>query len=336
MKAVMFDQVASEADGYGVLALRDVPMPSPGPGEVLVRLACAAINPGDFLFISELYPDPKKPSYPQIAGTHGAGYVAERGEGVTIAPGTLVHVNHDGAWAEYAVVPAEWLTALPPAYPLEKAAQFINQVTAWDLLDRTRLKEGQWLVLNGGNSSVSIMLTQFARQRGIRTVSLVRKQQQDLRALGATEVLELGPGMLDRLDAITGPGAGCGGLHAVIDCIGGKLLSDLVRRLALGGRAIIYGGYDGARFELHNFDLLMRGATIETYIYRYFFTPPGPADRSLLQQIVQATEGPDFVIPIGGRHRLDDFRAAIDATLTDPARGKRFLTFGDRDGAAMG
>jgi NADPH:quinone reductase-like Zn-dependent oxidoreductase len=321
MQAVVFDRVATAADGYSALELREVPRPKPGPGEVLVKLALASINPGDFLFVSELYPAPRKPVYPQIAGTHGAGHVVECGAGVTIAPGTLVYFGYRPAWTDYTVLPADELVVLPPDYPLEKAAQFLNQITAWDLLDRSRVQKGQFLALTGGNSSVAMMVTQLAQRRGVRVISIVRKAQHDLRALGAEAVLEHGDMLLPQLDAIVGDA----GLHGVIDCVGGPLLRDLFKRIAMHGRAIIYGGYDSAPFDLHNFDVLLRGAAIEAYIYRYFFEAPGPQDRALLDEIAAATAGDDFVVPVGGRHALSDFRRAIDATLAAPERGKQFL-----------
>src|SRR5918999_4909541 len=71
MKAIVFDAIGSPRD---VLYLHDVPMPRIGDGEVLVRMVSASVNPGDFLFIQNLYPEPKKPLLPrQIAGNHGAG-----------------------------------------------------------------------------------------------------------------------------------------------------------------------------------------------------------------------------------------------------------------------
>ncbi|MER9056221.1 hypothetical protein [Mesorhizobium sp. M0213] len=66
MKVIVFDAIGSPRD---VLYMDDLPMPRIGDGEVLVRMVSASINPGDFLFIQDLYPEPKKPHFPrQIAG----------------------------------------------------------------------------------------------------------------------------------------------------------------------------------------------------------------------------------------------------------------------------
>ena len=83
MKAIVFDEIGSPRD---VLYLDDVPPPPIGDGEVLVRMVSASVNPGDFLFIQNLYPEPKKPHFPrQIAGNHGAGIIELVGTNVVLA-----------------------------------------------------------------------------------------------------------------------------------------------------------------------------------------------------------------------------------------------------------
>jgi hypothetical protein len=116
----------------------------------------ASVNPGDFLFIENLYPEPKKPVFPgQIAGSHGAGVVVKVGQHVTLEVGTVVAFSYYNAWAEYAAVPEEWLIPLPSDCPIEVVAQFVNPITAWDLLKDAAVQPGDWLVLTAGNSAVS-------------------------------------------------------------------------------------------------------------------------------------------------------------------------------------
>jgi NADPH:quinone reductase-like Zn-dependent oxidoreductase len=84
VKALVFDHAGPPLD---VLQLRDIPTPTPKAGELLVRLDNASINPGDFLFIQSLYPEPKKPNLPQqTAGTGGGvGVVVESGGSASAA-----------------------------------------------------------------------------------------------------------------------------------------------------------------------------------------------------------------------------------------------------------
>jgi NADPH2:quinone reductase len=328
MQAIVFDRIGSPQD---VLELRELRVPVVGPGQALVKMVSASINPGDFLFIQNLYPEPKKPSFPeQIAGNHGAGIVAEVGAGVTIDPGTFVAFSYFNTWAEYAVVPSEWLITLPADYEVEKAAQFCNVLSAWDMVRDSGVDRGQWLVLTGGNSSVATMALQFAKERGVDVISIVRnaKQDLDLRALGATEVIELAEapdGVEARIMDIT---AGKG-VNAVIDCIGGTLIRQLINTVALGGQVTIYGGMSADGFELHNFDVLLKYFTIKPYGYRYFFDPPGNGDAVELQRIAEVSGRSDFRVPLGGVHALADFKHAIDETIERPQGGKRFFRMAD-------
>ncbi|BDI30755.1 oxidoreductase/dehydrogenase [Capsulimonas corticalis] len=331
MKAIVFDEIGSPQD---VLKIRDVPIPEVKAGEALVKMGVASINPGDFLFIQDLYPEPRKPVFPQqIAGNHGAGVVERAGPGVDLAPGTLVAFSHERLWAEYAVVPANRLIALPADFPIEKASQFVNLITARDMLHQSEIQAGQWLAVTAGNSTVGVMLLQMAKQKQIHVVSIVRNKREDLdlQALGADEVIELSalPESLgDRIGRIT-DGAG---IHAVIDCVGGSLMGDLIRGLAFGGRAIIYGGMSAETFPLHNFDILMRGVQVSSYVYRYFFDPTTPEDAPMLQELISIAQSPEFVVPVAGLHALEDFQVAITETAMRPERGKRFFAISSANG----
>jgi NADPH:quinone reductase-like Zn-dependent oxidoreductase len=260
------------------------------------------------------------------------GVVVRAGKGVEIAPGTRVAFSYQDAWAEYASVPAEWLIPLPPHYPTEKAAQMMNIITAWDLLEEAKVQPGQWLALTAGNSTVSTMVAQLARLRGIQVLSIVRQAQADLNLtnLGSTEVIELArnpEGVRDRVLEITRGN----GLGAVIDSVGGALVGRLIRSFTgFGGQVVIYGGFSPEKFELHNFDVLMKGLTIKPYAYRYFFDPPGPQDAAWLQQIVEVAGRPDFAVRVAGTYTLDDFASAVRQTAERPERGKRLLVMSKR------
>lgn len=325
MKAVVFDKIG---DPVSVLKLAERPVPAIGDGELLVKMTAASVNPGDFLFIQNLYPEPKKPVFPlQTAGIYGAGIVVQAGRNTTVSEGTFVAFGYYNAWAEYAAVPQDWVIPLPPDYAPEKAAQLFNLFTAWDLLAQTGVQPGQWLAVTGGNSTVSAMIFQLARQRGIRVAAIVRRRVPavNLESLGAEAVIELAdqaPLLLKTRLAEATAGAKLGG---VIDCVGGALTIGLVQSLALGGQMVIYGGYSEEKFALHNFDILLSGVTLGSYIYRYFFTPPTPDQAAEHPALIAAATGADFQVPLGGWHALEDFRTAIGETAARPEAGKRFF-----------
>ncbi len=322
MKAIVFDAIGAPLE---VLQLRDVPVPEIGDDEVLVRMVVASVNPGDFLFIQNLYPEPKKPVFPQqIAGNHGAGIVEKVGKKVAVECGTLVAFSYLNSWAEYAAVPAEWLMPLPADYPLEKAGQLVNLITAWDLLEESRVQPGQWLVLTAGNSTVATLVLQFAQARNVKVISVVRRlsERLDLKALGATEIIELATfsgSIRDRIMEISGNA----GVHGILDSTGGPALGELVRSAALGAQVIIYGGMSPDNFVLHNFDVLMKVIAIRSYAYRYFFDPPRESDAGLLSEIVRLSS--QFKVPVSGLHPLVEFPIAIEETIQRPEHGKHFF-----------
>lgn len=320
MKAITFDRIGAPDE---VLQLSELSVPTIKDNEVLIRMVAASINPGDFLFIQNLYPEPKKPVFPkQIAGNHGAGIIEQAGKQVSLKPGTFVAFSYYNTWAEYAVVPAEWLIELPIGYPVELASQFVNLITSWDLLQQSGVEAGGWLALTAGNSAVSTMVTQFARQKGIRIIAIVgharKKNPQDVAIID----LSVKNGSIHHqiMDLTRGKG-----VNAIIDNVGGPVTGELLRSTSFGGKLIINGGMSTERFELHNFDILMKGLVIKSHVYRYFFKPPQKEDAAMLWEIAEKSGQPGFLWTIGGMHALADFKIAIDESIQYPERGKHIF-----------
>jgi len=324
VKAIVFDEIGSPDR---VLYLGDVPRPQIKDGEALIRMLAAPISPGDFLFIGNLYPEPKKPQFPrQIGGNHGVGLVEQVGRDVSLEPGTLVAFSYYNSWAEYAAIPAQWLLPLPGTFPVDKAAQFFNLITAWDLVEGSGVGPDQWLVVTAGYAAVSTMVLQFARRRGVKTIAIVRQEHEhlDLRSLGTSHVIDLSS-TSGSVGAHIAQITHNQGIRAVIDNVGGPVTGELIRSMAVGGQVIINGAMSPERFELHNFDVLPRALEIRAHIYRYFFNAPTSRDRETLAEIVKTAQPDDFVVPTGGMHPLEDFQAAIEQTIRNPGRGKRLF-----------
>lgn len=291
MKALMFDRLGLPAE---VVSLRETPDPVAGPGEVLVKMLLSPIIPGDSLFTQGLYPDPMKPVFPgETAGNYGVGIVE--------ATGRLVTASHRRLWAEKAAVPCAKLITLPHGFRHDLGAEFMNLITAWDLLEKSRVSRGQWLAVTGGNSTVAVILTQFAAALGVRVLSIVRtrREEPDLQALGAERV------------ATSDELADLPPLDGLIDCVGGPDFTLLARALKLGSRAVIYGGFSPEPFTLHNLDIVLNGLEIHSYIYRYFFAPPPPEEEGRIRQILALSAELDLCIPTAGRYKLEEFDKAF-------------------------
>jgi len=265
MKALIFEQTGNAAD---VLQLKDIAVPAPGPGQLLIKVAACPVHPADFLFTQGKYR--YQPQFPQIAGLEGAGYVEAVGDGTYVPAGSLVSFFRIGAWAEYVVVDETEVVVLPKEFPMEKAAQFqLNPYTAWGLLLESNVKASDWLLLTAGNSTVSKILIQLAVNRGIHTIATVRNnfQIEALKQLGADAAIVPEPGKLnEQIMQITG----AKGIQAAVDVVGGALGTEIIGALTAQGHLIVYGLLDPNPVQYMNAQVVFKNLLIKGFGVRSF------------------------------------------------------------------
>src|SRR3974377_1119902 len=166
MKAIQIQEIG----GPEVLQLVDLPIPAPGPGQVLIRVEAAGLNFIEIYFRKGQY----KASLPLVPGSEAAGTVEELGPGVQgFAAGELVvSTSVMGSYAEYAVVPAGQLVTVPGGLCPEKAAAAMLQgMTAHYLAYSTYpLKAGETALIHAGAGGVGLLLTQMAKRIGVRVI----------------------------------------------------------------------------------------------------------------------------------------------------------------------
>src|SRR5258708_30251585 len=185
-------QISAYGDPLSVLELVDIPEPSePGAGEVRINVELAPLNMHDLLFIRGYFGGPPAPT---VVGNEGFGRVAAGGAGVAkVKVGDHVLVpNLTLTWRERLIAPAQGLFPLPGGDRLQLAQLGSNPPTAALILSEyADLKPGDWVVQNSGNSGVARSLSAIAKQRGMRTISFVRRPEliDELRAAGADVVL---------------------------------------------------------------------------------------------------------------------------------------------------
>ncbi len=160
--------------GPEVLALEDIDIGQPGPGEVLVRNRAIGLNFVDTYFRTGEYAPPALPFTP---GKEGAGEVVAVGEGVAdFAVGDRVaYVGTLGAYAEERIVPVHFLVHLPEAIDFETgAAMMLKGLTAQYLLRRTfRVEPGHTILVHAAAGGVGLILTQWARHLGATVIGTV-------------------------------------------------------------------------------------------------------------------------------------------------------------------
>ncbi len=260
-----------------VIEVVEQPEPGdPGAGEVLVETELFPINPADVLNLEGKY-GAAPPKLPMIPGAEGVGRVTKTGSGVThLKAGDRVLLPGPGAWRERAIGKAAALFALPAGVdPQQLAMLRVNPPTAYLMLHRfVPPQAGHWVIQNAANSGVGHCLIKLAREAGMKSVNVVRRQElvDPLRAFGADAVLVDGPDLDARVRAALGGGS----LSLAIDAVGGTATQRLARCVADGGTVVNYGLLSGEPCAMDGRELVFRGVTLKGFWLRrwYVETPP--------------------------------------------------------------
>ncbi len=169
MKAIQIREIG----GPEVLELVELPIPQPGPGQVLIRIEAVGVNFIEIYFRKGIY----KAALPLTPGSEAAGTVEELGPGVTgfAAGDAVASTSVLGSYAEYALVPAAQLVKTPEGLAPEKAAAALLQgMTAHYLAYSTfPLKAGDAALVHAGAGGVGLLLTQMAARLGARVIATV-------------------------------------------------------------------------------------------------------------------------------------------------------------------
>jgi len=226
------------------LALRDGPMPSPGPGQLLVRLHAAGLNRGEFL------PEPAlrgKPAAWKAIGGEGAGEVVEVGAGVAgFRPGDRVMARCAGAFAECVLVDAAQAMAVPAGLTWEEAASIplVFLVVHDMLVLQGRLRAGEWLLVNGVSSGVGVASLQLGKVLGARVIGtsgsadkLAALEPLGLELALCTRSPDFAPAVMEA--------TGGHGVDLIVNAVGGSVFAEDVRTLAFEGRLATVGYVDG-------------------------------------------------------------------------------------------
>jgi NADPH:quinone reductase-like Zn-dependent oxidoreductase len=197
MKAVRFDQYG----GVDVLNVVDVPDPVPGPGQVLVRVKAAGINPGEAKIRSGLLHERWPAAFPSGQGSDLAGVVAALGPGVTsVAVGDEVigYTDNRASQAEYALVDEEHLTPRPAAVPWEVAGSLhVAGATAHATVRAVAARPGDVVVVSAAAGGVGSIAVQLARLAGATVIGLASESNHGWLAGRGVVPVSYGDGVAD-------------------------------------------------------------------------------------------------------------------------------------------
>lgn len=315
--------------GPDVLRRQDLPVPEPGPGEVLVRVRHAGIN---FMDVhtrqgkyegSRTYPV----TLPCTLGMEGAGEVVRAGAGAeAFAAGARVAWCLSwGSYAEFAVVPCARLAPVPDALPLELAAAAIFPgVTAHYLVhDLGALAPGRSCLVHAASGVIGQLIVQWAVRRGATVFATTGSDEKArvARGHGAQHVLGYA-GFADAVRAATGGR----GVDVVFDPIGRDTLRESLRATRRQGLVVNYGAVSGPLRDLDPIELGEAGSLFLTRPRLADHVADGDSLRRRAAAVFAALLEGTLRLEIGARHTLDDVEAAHAALEERRAIGKAVLT----------
>jgi NADPH:quinone reductase-like Zn-dependent oxidoreductase len=218
VKAVRFD----EYGGVDVLKVVDVPKPEPGPGQVLVQVKAAGINPGEAKIRDGLLHSRWPSTFPSGEGSDLAGVVAQTGPGVTgwsAGDEVIGYTDNRASHAEYVVVEEQNLTAKPAGLAWDAAGSlFVAGATAYAAVRAITLTEGDTVVVSGAAGGVGSITVQLARLAGATVIGLASEVQHEWLTGHGVIPVAYGDGVADRIRQVTDK------VDAFIDTVGGDYI----------------------------------------------------------------------------------------------------------------
>ena len=228
-----------EFERYGppeVLEIKEVPVPRPGAGEVLIQIAATAINPSDVKNVAGSFNSP----LPRVPGRDFAGIVVAGGAAGAEAglevwgSGPGFGVARDGCHREFVTMPVEWVSRKPSALTMEQAAAVgVPYVTAWSaLVGAGDVQPGETVLIVGVTGAVGWAAAQIARWKGARVLGACRSTGK---VTGADAVVDVTSGQLDeQVRALTGGK----GADLVLDTVGAHMFEASLKCLRPEGRQV--------------------------------------------------------------------------------------------------
>jgi NADPH:quinone reductase-like Zn-dependent oxidoreductase len=302
VKAVRFD----EYGGVDVLKVADVPKPVPGPGQVLVQVKAAGINPGEAKIREGLLHARWPATFPSGQGSDLAGVVAETGPGVTgwsAGDEVIGFTDTRASQAEYALVEEKNLTARPAGVPWQVAgALFVAGATAYAAVRAVGLTEGDTVAVSGAAGGVGSIAVQLARLAGATVIGLASPANHEWLAGHGVIPVAYGEGVAGRIREAAGK------LDAFIDTFG----ADYVQ-LALEL------GVEPSRIDtIANFDAVQR------YGVKAEGNAAG-ASASVLAELAGLIAGGKLEVPVAATFPLDQVRDAYRRLAQGHILGKIVL-----------
>jgi NADPH:quinone reductase len=318
MKAIQ----VREFGGPEMMKLEEVPDLKPGPGQVLVRVRAAGVNPVDAYIRSGAYA--RKPNLPYTPGMDAAGVVEALGPRVKgVKKGTRVYVEYPatGTYAEFCLADSHSVHPLPPLVSFAQGAALgVPYATAYrSLFHKAKALKGEWVLVHGATGGVGIAALQFAKAAKLTVVGTGGTEQgrQLAREQGADHVLDhKAPDYLEQLMMLT-KGRG---VDIILEMAAHVNLGRDLTVLAPKGRVVVIGSR--GTVEINPRDAMGRDAVI---LGMTLFNATPKERANIHKDIVKGLKAKNLKPVIGREMPLSEAAKAHEAVLAGGSFGKIVL-----------
>ena len=302
MRAVRFD----EYGGVDVLKVVEVPRPIAGPGQVLVEVKAAGINPGEAKIREGLLHARWPATFPSGQGSDLAGIVAGTGSGVTgfaVGDEVIGFTDDRASQAEYVIVEREHLTAKPAEVPWEVAGSlFVAGATAWAAVRAIELSEGDTVVVSGAAGGVGSLTVQLAKRAGATVIGLASPANHAWLTAHGVIPVAYGDGVADRIRQAAGKA------NAFIDTFGADYV-ELALELGI---------------EPSRIDTIANIAAVQKYGVKAAGNAAG-ASASVLAELARLIAAGQLEVPVAATFPLSEVQDAYRRLASGHIHGKIVL-----------
>ena len=301
----------AETGGPEVLSYVDLPEPSPGPGQVLIKTEAIGINFIDTYFRSGLYPR----ELPFVVGNEVCGTVAAVGEDVAVlnVGDRVVTAQAIGGYAEYCLAPADFVAYVPEGVSPDVAASaLLKGMTAHYLLKSVyAVAQGDTVLLHAGAGGVGLILTQWATSMAVQVITTVSTPEKAelSRQAGAYEVLDYPESPAEFAEKIRELTDGLG-VAAVYDGVGASTFDASLASLAVRGTLALFGAASGPVPPVDPQRLNAAGSVYLTRPTLAHFTRTPDEFGWRAGELLDAIADGSITITVSERYRLDEAQRA--------------------------
>jgi NADPH2:quinone reductase len=324
MKAVVIDGKG----GPEVLQLREVGVPQPGKGEVLIKVAAAGVNRPDVLQRQGNYPAPK--GHSELPGLEVSGVVAALGEGVerlSIGNAVLALVA-GGGYAEYTVAPEVCCIRKPDTLSFIEAAAIPETFfTVWhNVFERGELKAGETFLVHGGTGGIGVTAIQLAKAFGAKVITTVGSDEKcaAARALGADVAINY---RTQDFSEVVKSETGKRGVDVILDMVGGDYIEKNIRALSDDGRLVNIAYQKGSTATIDFMRVMLKRLTITGSTLRIRTNDvKGRIARAIEEKVMPLVTAGSVKVPIDSTYPLAQAAKAHERMESSAHIGKIVLT----------